>query len=511
MKTSPSVVLGILISIVSLRARSETTEEFLRRFHANPSVMMQRLPSEVLRNGSTRERGFIDENAVTHGRERHEETRKRIRQSHFALTMKTMGEAPGAAAPSMAPKDLAAKLVDSGPLIWRLQDMEERKLLRRKLADPPWADSYWPLYKGMIGIRYADPDFPDSPNWPANHDYVLSRSALSIWDSGDPQAIDHLSPSEKYDLALDDRDLTLTQFAWAEGAKQMQSFGTVSSWMGICHGWAGASHVKAAVPAHSVVVTAVNGRRVTFYPEDVKALQSMLWANAEVPTRFVGSRCDVSNPSRNANGRIVDPKCFDVDPATWHLAVANQLGEHQKSFVMDSTYDLEVWNYPLAGYDVTYFNPQTWQENRRLRTAMIPRAQYTLDKFPEFRAPDTAFIVGVVMDITHVEAIQPTPYDPVTPPTKTLRFIYDLELDSHLNVIGGEWYTNAHPDFIWTFASDAQAYATGEEPISKDSWAPDHPVPSTWTSYAKKSSSYGEPLFSFVGKLGTGPKPPPPQ
>ena len=28
-----------------------------------------------------------------------------------------------------------------------------------------------------------------------------------------------------------------------------------------------------------------------------------------------------------------------------------------------------------------------------------------------------------------------------------VQYLYDLELDDHDNVVGGEWYTNFHPDF----------------------------------------------------------------
>ena len=33
---------------------------------------------------------------------------------------------------------------------------------------------------------------------------------------------------------------------------------------------------------------------------------------------------------------------------------------------------------------------------------------------------------------------------------KVVTYWYDLELDEDNNIVGGEWYTNRHPDFLWT-------------------------------------------------------------
>jgi hypothetical protein len=235
----------------------------------------------------------------------------------------------------------------------------------------------------------------------------------------------------------------------------------------------------------------------------------MLWANAAVPTRFVGNRCDVSKPAKNAYGRILDPGCFDTNPGTWHIGVVNQLGINQRPFVMDSTYDAQVWNFSVVSYKYRYFNPQFLQETPVLADAVIPIERFTMDKFKEFRSPDTRYIVGIVMEETHVIEINPTRASRVEPPTKTERFIYDLELDANYNIIGGEWYSNGHPDFMWTFDKGAQALGFGEAPIVNDAWSLGSPVPASWTPVAQSSSGRGTPLFSFIRRLATPEQPSP--
>lgn len=228
----------------------------------------------------------------------------------------------------------------------------------------------------------------------------------------------------------------------------------------------------------------------------------MLWANASPNTRFVGKRCNKIDPSRNESGRVTEPDCVDTNPATFHLSLLNQMGLHQRSFVMDSTYDAEVWNYSLLGYSLTYFNPQTLRPTNDLSQAVLPLEKFTIDKFHNLRATETKYVIGVILDVTHIAAVNPTHRSMSSGPTKTLRHYYDLELDANYNIIGGEWYMNAHPDFLWTFAKNAEAKSPADYELNPDGWTPrTAPVPSSWTAAAQRSSSAGIPLQSVIRQL----------
>ena len=52
-----------------------------------------------------------------------------------------------------------------------------------------------------------------------------------------------LSPSEKYDLLVGDKNFTLTKAMWNEGLGYYNRNGSVERWMGICHGWAIAAYM----------------------------------------------------------------------------------------------------------------------------------------------------------------------------------------------------------------------------------------------------------------------------
>lgn len=295
--------------------------------------------------------------------------------------------------------------------------------------------------------------------------------------------------------------MTMTNFSWTQGQNYLNKVGFVETWMGICHGWAGAAHMMQPVINAPITLKAASGMPITFYQSDVKALESMLWANSSPATRFSGTACKTSRPDRDSYGRVIDPGCLDNNPATFFLTLTNQLGINQRSFVMDATYDAEVWNYPITSYEMTYFNPQSLHPTGRLMQAMITIEQFTIDKFRSYRSSDAKYVVGVVTDVTFVIEVNPTHGLSNKPPTKTLRFLYDLELDANKNVIGGEWYMNSHPDFMWTYEKGAQAMARGEAAINSQDWNVNGPVPSEWRTLARQASAAGSPLYSVVKRL----------
>jgi hypothetical protein len=491
-RLSAAATLALLVPVHALAA--ETTESitgFLRAFHADPARMMERLPDVVDENGDAHPQGFLDARA--------EEARHSAIAA--ALASGTFAFDPTSAAPP--PKDDIMKLVEPGTTLVRtLGDMQAAHLTNLTAPIKPWADSYWPTYRGQIAYRYADSAHGDSKVWADNYAFATSNPASNITSSGDGARISLLSPAEKYDYIMGDTDFSLTNYSWSRGrVSEDDGTGGVATWMGICHGWSAAASMGMPFIGQNVTVISTNGIPVTFYPQDIKALQSMRWANGAPQARFVGGRCKVAHPTRNSNGRILDDDCWDVDPATWHLAVVNQLGKNGRGFVFDGDPGVEVWNFPLQAARYRYFNPQTFEETASWDSARVPMSRFTVDKFRQFRSKDAVAVVGIYMDITYPIEIEPGPARVFDEPTKTVRYVYDLELDGANNIIGGEWYSNAHPDFIWTFDPGAQAMAFDENVLLSDPWANNGPVPMSWTQYAKRASAKGVPLYAFLKKV----------
>lgn len=405
--------------------------------------------------------------------------------------------------PESAPEagDRAENLVDQFKLD-NLEKIEAAGLTSYSLPAAPWSDSYWPIYAGVLAQRYADPGYTHSTNWKKNNDYFFANINST--------SIDTLSPAEKYELIIGDQDHTLSKMMLNEGKGYYERYGEVETWMGICHGWAPASFMLAR-PSSKIMVTAYDGHtQVPLYPSDIKGLATALWAYGRAEERFIGSRCDVKNPETNSKGRIIEPGCFDTNPATWHLTVVNQLGVSKRSFVLDATYDHQVWNQPARAYKFTYFNPQTGVPVRTLAEATVSKREYTKDKFREFRSTLTSAFVGIAMDLTYVSETSPSHAERDSEDDDnfaTVRYLYDLELDKTGKIIGGEWYMNQHPDFLWVPVLGEQASTYGDILLDRSGsnthWDGKHSIPPEWRGPGTSSAKYGQPLRRVVSTLIT--------
>ncbi|MBI2711993.1 MAG: hypothetical protein HYX41_03870 [Bdellovibrio sp.] len=82
-------------------------------------------------------------------------------------------------------------------------------------------------------------------------------------------------------------------------------------------------------------------------------------------------------------------------------------------------------------------------------------------------------------------------------------YLYDLELDANYQIIGGEWYQRAHPDFLWLPAPQARALTNYDVNLLRQnqSWNGSTPFPRTWSPSAAAASSSGVPLGLVVESL----------
>jgi len=285
---------------------------------------------------------------------------------------------------------------DPSKMIFNLAEMENQKLLKKNVSEAPWSDSYWPLFEGALGARYNDSHMNFS-NWKGAHDYVTKNPAKELIRK---KLFDNLSPSEKYDFLLGLGKENLTQSSWSEGEEYFREYGKVETWMGLCHGWAAASMMMPN--PEKLVEVKTSAGKFNFYPSDIKALGTLLWAKGEFQTRFVGGRCNSKGPAVDGMGRPKEVDCLDNNPGTWHLAIVNQIGVFDRSFVMDATYDYQVWNQPVYGYEYSYYNPKTKKESSTLAPAMIKTSEWSADERKAVRAPEAKSIVGIRMQVTYV-------------------------------------------------------------------------------------------------------------
>lgn len=345
---------------------------------------------------------------------------------------------------AMKQNDRAENLVDDpSKMIYSLKAMDEKNLRVKSLETKPWSDSYWPIYAGMLGQRYNDLEM----RFFEFKDYLDYYKKNPVEKLIANKAFDILAPSEKYDYLFGFKNNELTERNWAEGKYYQDNSGKVESWMGLCHGWAAAA-IMLPEPKKTLNIE-VSGNNIPFYVSDIKAFGTLLYANGEFETRFIGGRCNTKAPKLDNMKRPIEPDCLDNNPGTWHLAIVNQLGVFNRSLVIDATYDYQVWNQPLASYSYSYFNVKNNKPSDLLENAVVRVSEWSKDPYKKVRAPKAEYIVGVEMAIEYVRENSPSRDEDQEVFTQEVVYEYDLELDKDYKIIGGEWRNLNHPDFLW--------------------------------------------------------------
>lgn len=352
-----------------------------------------------------------------------------------------------------------------------------------------WSGYYWPNYVGGLGFRYNDRYFPKG-KYGKSRAYIQKKPSSII-----PNEL--LSPSEKYDIVMGispEEPGSLTKRQWSLAAKEFSETRKVETWQGICNGWAAAS-INFPSPKKTVTIPSYRGD-ITFEPEDIKALGSLLYAQGHFESAFNGFRCDTDEPDTR-DGRVITPECFDVNPADWHLIVTQQVGMKKKPFIIDYVNSKEVWNKPVVGYSLRYFDiKKRSRVTDNYREVIRPNKKVNI--YRRFRNPETVSLLGVHMKTKLLFGANED--SRVSQTFKTVEYSYLLELDQAHRIIGGEWITEKHPDFAWIPRSYLLPSTDGDSMVLN--LDPSRPIDNgAWRQAALTSIAHGAPLGSFVMTL----------
>ena len=386
------------------------------------------------------------------------------------------------------------------------------------VAVHPWSDDYWRLKWGGISYRLSS-----EAEFPTYAEAIASYAQPKSWEDSKvlspvelEETVTSWSAAEKYDLITGDLDFGLTLEQKAEGAKEADEDGNVPDWAGICDGWAAAG-IMVPSPQKPVDVVGTQNMNVHMTPSDVRALTSLAWARGSFQTNMLGSRCESENPETYPNGRVSDDSCVDTNPAAFHLAVGNMIGIAKKSFVMDASFDGEVWNQPVVSYQFTYFNPLDPTKRDKDWTKVAVDYDSNFKAKDRFQSPMTRGVkkrrgkwnddavkkvVGVIATITYADEAIPSVGDEA-PEENDVRvtYIYDLEFSDvggKLFAKGGEWYNNTHPDFLWVPKVESVAKNDDDQGIY---YSPSRAPTKKITTLAKTVSANGSPICSVLSSL----------
>ncbi len=463
----------------------------------------------------------------------------------------------------MATSDIqsrVSRLTENENFLWDLKEITRRGLTRANTKTQPWGGSFWPLIQGQVANPYQNKNFSvlhgalnglEVTSWKYNYNKFQKRQQKvypKIYDLSEKELAE-LAPSEKYDLLLGDTSFDLTNRIWNYAATwgEKKKWGFLSSidlpagyripeassllalWEGICHGWAvAAGHYDR--PEKTVWVTLPNKKKMPFYPNDLKGLISLMWANSTIQDSVIveGLRCNRKSPKKDEFGRYIDveldkgdkvplPRCADVHPAVYHASVVNILGIEGRSFVVDKSAKASIANQPVSGYEYTYFHPESGEEGS-LEASAVSVANYAKDPFKAARNVETKYVVGVAMTLKYVDWEDPIMHEtnyPSDDKISEFKFNYDLELDSHFKIIGGQWRVDKNgssrmfknmthqPDFFWVVPRDFKTHFKPVAGLPEWNFPQSNIPPQEYAAAAKTAHSF---VYQMTKEFGWNEK-----
>lgn len=267
----------------------------------------------------------------------------------------------------------------------------------------PWSESYWPRNKGSINLRW---------NSPGQEGFDYQSPQFSKVTRMSREELAQLSPAEKFDLARGRYDYPLSSYVARVNAKK-----TAKDFEGICDGWT-ASAIQFLEPKPVDFVNP-DGIVIPFGSSDIKALISYKGSfHSDLGPILVGRYCTTFG---------IGSRCSDLNPGSFHVILANEIGLKHQAFAADIEIGRETWNQPIYGYSFE-----------------IVGSAYS-------SAP---YAVHVRATLHYTDELDESQWEPVTGTDKfvggTQDLEYILEMDSNGKITGGDWITTKkHPDLFW--------------------------------------------------------------
>uniref|UniRef100_H3GZF6 Transglutaminase elicitor n=1 Tax=Phytophthora ramorum TaxID=164328 RepID=H3GZF6_PHYRM len=299
----------------------------------------------------------------------------------------------------------------------------------------PWPGPYWPTYQDSINVVWSSGE-------PSAAEKYATAFGLDVTDFMDKVSADNgIDSMSSHTVCSSDSDCSsLTDGSSCAIRADKSSGYCIPTWYGICHAWTPAAMLEDEPQC------AVTHNGVTFQPMDLKALLSDIYDGATVSTVFTGTRYNGGTDTTDEYGRHSSDSYRDLNPAYFHIAAANLLGNLNATFIADVTAGSEVWNQPVRGFKV--------YEQTAMSLEDAAQTFYGLEEYPW-----NAAAKSIVYVKTRLSWIFETYTDgplvssgKVDSYTTGAYYYYLLEMDDAGAIIGGEWVYDSdddHPDFIW--------------------------------------------------------------
>ncbi|MBC7661897.1 MAG: hypothetical protein H7249_19570 [Chitinophagaceae bacterium] len=310
------------------------------------------------------------------------------------------------------------------------------------LSKLPWASDGWSSARGGASFRWQLALNEDSEE-------VEDLAPFIQYPIGSTVDINKLSPAEKLDLYLGNKDWAFTKKERHRTLEQTNADGskrsTIPEWEGMMHAWSEAS--IQFDPVGPVTLKSKDGKTVTFEAQDMYSLLSLFVHEQAPKPEVLAALCNPADMQELAAGAgpysfenskqaLRRRHCTPIDAAKFHLVLANQIGKLNEGFIIDRDHQGEIMNNPVVAYETRIIEDATAKKlaedqprTLHLRTVLFLTAETT----------------AAALDTSNDDY----PYDSES-------YDYEIDLDGKGNVVKGRWLSanNAEanaaiPDFMW--------------------------------------------------------------
>lgn len=268
----------------------------------------------------------------------------------------------------------------------------------------PWTDHVWSAKNGGITHRWmraANENERDSFNYPT----WKRAELLKLSPDARRELVKTLSPAEKFDLLRGRYDYPLVR------AERERTYPIRSSFESLSLGWAVAStHIH---EPDAVTRTSADGIEIPFASSDIKALTAHYYgarAKEKLDRKQIGGSCFGET----------DARCRAIDPASFHVILANMIGLYKRPFIADVDPTDFTDHRPVIAFDT------------------------------DIRFESVGYYrVTTMVEYSRVRAPQWRPFEFYNLDTDRAIYEYTLEVNSNDEIVRGDWLSEKRPEFVW--------------------------------------------------------------
>ena len=311
--------------------------------------------------------------------------------------------------------------------------------------------------------------------------YYKTYMAMLESQSFDAKAFELLPTSLKYDIFVEDPNLTFSASQMRLARHITEQYPAISQEFAMNEGWARAALLHKE-PSRDVYLQLHDTAQALISRQDQKALLMSYYQNEIQHTKYMGRLCDSKSEGFS---------CSNMNPVLFHKGVFDS--ERAGGLVVEVTSDVDFYSSPLVSATSYYFDPK----EAKVKKGYFPEPKpvdHSSMWAGEFAAAGATHVIGVVAEL-HLASL---------PRGGVVKTYYAYELALQKNELGwqlveGRWYSSSAPSVVWQ-PQESTMHSSGDN-MAQAKTLMLGKLPNDWKFAARSDAHRGVPLGNILNSL----------